>query len=165
MKRNLFLVGIICFLLFGFFMTQAQTTQKKLNQVELMKQFEGTWKCITGKDSVEKWIVKSFGKGFELHATGVCKDQPYFELRDLWGFNSQSETWMIFTLHADGSYETYFGKFIANNELVWTGFDVATPEKITGRYCAIFSSPDKWTFIVYSDGKKSKELIFDRIKQ
>jgi hypothetical protein len=143
---------------------KAQTTQNKLNQVELMKQFLGSWKCNASKDSVETWVVKPFGKGYELHATGVSNDKTYFELKDLWGFNSKSETWMIFTLQSEGSYETYYGNFISNNELVWEGFDISNPEKITGRFGAFFNTPDKWTFIVYTDGKKSKELTFNRIK-
>lgn len=33
----------------------AQTTQTKLNQVELMKQFLGTWKCEIAKDTFNIW--------------------------------------------------------------------------------------------------------------
>jgi len=163
MKKKFILVVIVGLLQFEFFMIQAQTTEKKLNQVELMKQFLGTWKCNPGRDSVETWIVKSFGNGFEYYATGVYKDKTYWEEKNLWGFNSKSETWMIFILYPQGNYATYYGKFISNNEIVWDGFDISNPEKIIARGGALFSSPDKFTFIWYTDGKKS-EVTYNRIK-
>ena len=41
----------------------AQTQQKKLNQVELHKQFYGKWFCEIGKDTIHAYVAIEFGKG------------------------------------------------------------------------------------------------------
>jgi len=43
---------IVGFVLTNAFGIQAQTTDNKLNQVDLMKKFVGRWKCELGKDTV-----------------------------------------------------------------------------------------------------------------
>lgn len=45
----------------------AQTTQIQLNQVELMKQMAGSWKCNIAKDTTAFWDAKS--NGTELGCT------------------------------------------------------------------------------------------------
>jgi hypothetical protein len=45
--------------------THAQTHQTQLNQIELMKQFVGYWRCDFAKDTTRYWEVKPFGTGFE----------------------------------------------------------------------------------------------------
>ncbi|MFA6125797.1 MAG: hypothetical protein WC699_00695 [Bacteroidales bacterium] len=44
---------------------QAQTSQKNLNQVELMKQQIGTWKCDDNKDTTVFWEGKPYGTGLD----------------------------------------------------------------------------------------------------
>jgi len=48
---------------------QAQTTQSTLSQVELMKQFIGTWKFDLATDTTIFWDLKTFGIGME----GNCR--------------------------------------------------------------------------------------------
>jgi hypothetical protein len=52
---------IAVFLLFSLNGLQAQTSQTKLDQVKLMKQFIGTWKCEMGKDTTWTIECKSYG--------------------------------------------------------------------------------------------------------
>lgn len=40
-------------------------SSKVLNQVELMKQFLGSWKCEVSKDTTAFWETKSYGTGLE----------------------------------------------------------------------------------------------------
>ena len=52
----------------------SQTTQTELNQVELMKQFIGTWKS-TEKDTTYIWECKSFGKALEFAIKTETKEK------------------------------------------------------------------------------------------
>jgi len=51
------------FVLIGAFELQAQTTDNKLNQVDLMKKFVGRWTCDLGKDTVLIGENIAFGIG------------------------------------------------------------------------------------------------------
>ena len=144
----------------------AQSSERDLDQVELMKQFVGFWKHDAGKDSVIIiWDVKPFGKGYELHMKRMYKEETKYEIKDLWGFDSKSETWITFSLRSRGGYSTYYGKFISNNEFYWDEFDITNPEKILGRFNVDFTKPDKFTLIGIIDGKESFVWTFYRIKE
>lgn len=130
-----------------------------------MKQFAGSWKHDVGKDSVIIWIVKPFGKGYELHMKRMYKETTYSEIKDLWGFDSKSETRITFSLRSVGEYAIYYGKFISNNEFYWNEFDISNPEKILGRFDVDFTKSDKFTLTGSIDGKKSFVWTFNRIKE
>ena len=55
---------IAAFLLFCVNGIQAQTTQTKLNQSELIQQFLGTWQHNLGKDTIEVWEVQQYKNAF-----------------------------------------------------------------------------------------------------
>ena len=98
-----------------------------------MKRFVGSWKYDASKDSVYTWIIKPLRKGYELHMKVMNKEKTFYEIKDLWGFDSKSETWITFTLRSGGGYAIYYGKFISNNEFYWNKFDISNPEIILGR--------------------------------
>lgn len=159
-----FLVLLLVALSFSMSL-HAQSSEKDLDQVGLMKQFVGSWKHDVGKDSVILWIVKPFGKGYELHMKRMYKENTYREIKDLWGFDSKSETWITFSLRSGGGYAIYYGKFISNNEFYWNEFDISNPEKILGRFDVDFTKSDHFTLLGSVDGKKSFFWTFSRIKE
>jgi hypothetical protein len=87
-------LGLI-FLLFGASISYAQTTQTKLNQVELFKQFIGTWKGDLGIDTVEFWDVKSYGTGLECNYKYVTKDKIFKEGKQLWGYDNKNDKFIF----------------------------------------------------------------------
>jgi hypothetical protein len=71
MKKSFLILVIAGFLIIGFAEIQAQTTQTKLNQVELLKQFIGSWKFDWGKDTTGLFEIKPFGTGLECYYNSV----------------------------------------------------------------------------------------------
>ncbi len=67
MKKMHLTIGITVFILICSTGMQAQTTQTKLNQVELMKQFIGTWQSNVGKDSVDVREWQNYGSAFLMN--------------------------------------------------------------------------------------------------
>ena len=65
MKKSFLIFVIAGFLVIGLSEIRAQTTQPKLNQVELLKQFLGSWKWDAGKDTTGYYDAKSYGTGLE----------------------------------------------------------------------------------------------------
>ena len=66
-----------------------QTTQPKLNQVELIKKLIGNWKVVMAKDTVLYLDYKAFGLGFEGNDRTLAKDKKIGEEKELWGYDSK----------------------------------------------------------------------------
>jgi hypothetical protein len=69
-----------------------QTAQSGLNQVELMKQFIGTWKNATNKDTVYTAEIKPFGNGgLEFALKSVANGKVWLEEKQLWGYDKKND--------------------------------------------------------------------------
>jgi hypothetical protein len=65
MKVFLLTTAIIVGLIISSIVLQEQTSEAKLNQIELINQFLGSWKCDVDKDTTAFWNTKSYGTGLE----------------------------------------------------------------------------------------------------
>jgi hypothetical protein len=75
----------VVFLLFLTIGIQAQTSQTKPNNLELFKQFVGTWKSEMGKDTAFIMTIKSFYNGFESYLKTETKGKIVIEEKTLMG--------------------------------------------------------------------------------
>src|ERR1035437_9475320 len=87
MKTSYSSAIIALFLLLSSNGIQAQTTQTKLDQVELMKQFVGSWKVEESKDTTFFWDAKSYGTGLEGYYKTVTKGKTVTEGKFLQGYD------------------------------------------------------------------------------
>jgi len=72
MKKRLTIASIMLFIS-GSYCAQSQNPHTKLNQSELLKQFEGNWVFEIGKDTIAYWDMKPWGTGFEAGLKYVTK--------------------------------------------------------------------------------------------
>ena len=79
MKKFCLITEIAVFLIFCLNGVQAQTMQTKLNQVELFKQWIGTWKSDNAKDTTAFWDAKSYGTGLEVNLKAVTQGKIVVE--------------------------------------------------------------------------------------
>ena len=70
---------------------QAQTTQPKLNQSELIKQLLGTWQHNSGKDSIGLWEVQQYENAFVTYLHLVINGKKSFTYIENWGFSSKDD--------------------------------------------------------------------------
>ncbi len=91
MKTLCLTTMIVVFLLFCANGIQSQTTQTKLNQVELMKQFIGTWKAEPDKETNVIVNIKPFGKAIEGNFKIVTKDKILELGKQLWGYDEKND--------------------------------------------------------------------------
>jgi hypothetical protein len=87
MKNYCLTTAITAFLLFCTEGVQAQTVQTKLNQVELMTQMVGSWRCDINKDTTAFWDAKSYGTGLECTYKSMTKGGIFIEKRELYGYD------------------------------------------------------------------------------
>ena len=145
---------------FLFFCTkgiQAQIAQIKLNQVELFKQWLGTWKCEVAKDTIGTAITTSFGNngGLEQYWKVVPRSKTWNEVKNLWGYDKGTDKYIVAQLSKDSpdiTLEVFW--FTSKNICEVVGFEyVSNPEQAPTRYIFEFKSPDLLIETYYQNNK------------
>src|SRR5664280_909604 len=91
MKKIFLTITIAIFLLICFNRIQAQTTQTKLNQVELLKQLIGTWKSDAYQDTIWTGECKSFGNGLVISSKITLKGKIVREGHGFIGYDKKND--------------------------------------------------------------------------
>ena len=73
----------------------AQDVQSKLNQIELMKQFIGTWKCELGRDTFLITQTKPFGTGMISKSKMFTKDNVLDSIIQVFGFDKKADKFIL----------------------------------------------------------------------
>jgi hypothetical protein len=133
MKPFIFTVITLSFLL-----TQAeidaQTKQPKLNQMELYKQFTGTWKAEIGVDSIEMRECREYGLAFIIDIYRIINGKRIPVYINNVSYDATDGKFKGFLLYPNGTYFTWVGMFTKSNyfsgnivfnfmpEVVWSEF-------------------------------------------
>ncbi len=107
---------IAVFLLFCLNGVQAQTTDAKLNQVELMKQFAGTWKSETNDTT---YIIedKPYGDGHDVYIKTETKGKIIWEQKSLIGYDKKNDILIEAIIkHSSPNIMLCSIRFIASNK-------------------------------------------------
>jgi hypothetical protein len=147
MKRSLIITVIAGFFALGSFKIQAQTTQVKPDQVELMKQFIGNWEAQWA-DTVLYLECKAFGTGLEAYYIykNVGKDNIILEGRQLWGYDSRLDKYVVATLEKGKDIWILACWFTTNNKYLLIPItDVSDPEKAVFKVEGEVKSPDTFS--------------------
>jgi hypothetical protein len=165
MKKICLAIQITAFLLICLYGLQAQTTQTKLNQVELMKQFLGTWQANDGIDTVEVWEFQQFGKAFILNVNRLVKGQKTPLNINSIVFNSELGKFKSFQLSTEGTYNTWLGLFTTEKKFNGDMVNNSNPEIVWGKIQNVFDNPKEFTFTFSNtDGVIGEELKFMKVK-
>jgi len=172
MKRNLLTITIAVFLLLCSQTTQAKATeckdeghQEQLDQLELFKQFVGTWRLEVSADTVEIWEVKLYEKACVGMGYRVINGKKTFWYNQTIGFMPKQDKFKGYTVWKNGWGNTIFGSFISKNK--WTGEWVRNfnPEEVTGRIEFVFETPTNFVVTHFNiKGKKTGEFKWHKIK-
>jgi hypothetical protein len=156
---------IVVFLLFCTNETQAQTTQTKLNQVELMKQFLGTWKSEMVQDTIWTGEGKSFGSGIELNFKGESKGKIVSEMKSLMGYDKKNDKLIEVDLMKGSDIMVYAFWFNMKNRCILIPYEyIANPEKATLKWDIEFKSPDMFIQTMTINNKIVQVTTFKRVK-
>jgi hypothetical protein len=144
---------------------QAQTTQTKLDQVELMKQLVGTWQATVGKDTVEVWESQLYGKGVMTNVYQIIKGNKSPSYMNNMCFDSKDGKLKGFILNHDGNYTTWIGLFGTEKNFSGDLVDNFNPEKAWAKFEFIFANPKEWTLTMHdTNGIKTSENKFSKVK-
>jgi hypothetical protein len=165
MKRILLIVGIVLTFLLGTNGLKAQTSQPKLDQFEMYTHFIGSWQANVGKDTIEVWDCKQYGKAFVINAYFLVKDQKIPLYINNVSFDSKEGKFKGFVLWNNGGYNTWIGSYINEKDFFVEFVDNFNPEKISRKANMLTISPKERIFTHYNmDGVKISEAKYIKIK-
>lgn len=166
MKKFYLTIAIVLFLLFWVNGLQAQTTQTKLNHVDLYKQFIGVWKCDYAKDTTFFWETRSFGGGFEVNMKWVSKGEIVIEVRSVVGYDKENEMLIeAMIMNYSPSIDLWSIRFSSPEkyEEIPLG-EISDPERVTQKDIVEFKSPDLFTDTYIINNKIVKIDTLRRVK-
>jgi hypothetical protein len=140
---------------------QAQTTQTPLNQMELMKQFIGNWKCEIVKDATFfTLVVNPFGTAMECNYTVITNGDTVLKEKWIWGYDKNNDKIIEAVIsNANADITINAMSFKSNNTLEkvpyknisdftqssWmVKYEFTTPDLITSTYTNNNTAPITW---------------------
>ena len=153
------------FLTIGLSEVQAQTNQPNLNQTELIKQFIGSWKFDSGKDTTGFSEFKPFGTGLEGYWKIVTKGKIVTEGKQLGGYDKKIDKFVYVNLEKGKDIEILALWFISTTKYITTNYsDIANLEKASFKVEGEFKSPNLQTQTTIINGKPLNPDTYTRIK-
>lgn len=153
---------IVLFLLINTNRMQAQTTQTKLNQIELMKQFIGTWKSEFGEGTIFSCENRPFGNGMICNCQIVTKGIIIDSVTQLFGYDNKTDKFIIAELKTSSPVIELCSTWFSSKN---TGEIVVTnPDKAPYTFKFEFKTPDMIIQTAIADGKVVNEITLTRIE-
>jgi len=137
----------------------AQTGQTKLNQVELMKQFIGTWKSEIGEGSAMILEYTPYGNAIVGNAKIVSKETALDNKKYFLGYDEKNDKIIIAILHYNAPIiEITANWFISKDIMNSVPYQyISNPENATMKWKFEFKSPDK--FVISSLQNNIYEVV------
>jgi hypothetical protein len=165
-KKFIIIITVTVLLLICLNELQAQTTQVKPNQVELVKKLIGNWKA-EWTDTIYNWEAKNFGTGLDCHYNFKCvaKDKIVLEGKQLWGYDSKLDKYVGFDLMKGRDVQILVLWFISNNKYIGTDFNnISDPDKSSWKVEGEIKSSDTFSETWFMYGKPLMTIDLKRIK-
>jgi hypothetical protein len=146
---------------------QAQTTQNKLLQVELMKQFLGTWQAQMGKDTIQVDEFTAFGSGIVGTIKTITNGKVISTFKELWGYDPKNDK-IIFAMLSESSPEISLWAYWFTSKSTCEGVsyqDISNPGKALLKYKMEIKSTDSYVLTMLQNNKPVAELTFKRVKK
>ena len=121
----------------------AQSPEKNLDQVELVKQFLGTWVAEVGEDSVMHMKGVQLGEGLYFQGEWKTAGETYYAAHAVVGFTKDKETIVLSAIWSNGITVQEIGRFVAENRFVMERFFPDKPNHAVGLGEYDFSQPNK----------------------
>ena len=145
---------------------QAQSSQKNLNQAELLKKYIGTWKAEVGKDTTRWFEFSSYGVNAMVGSFKIkAQDKIIYQNKQMWGYDKRSEKIIGVELERySGKMTYYLCEFVSENVLEGTAIrDITHPNIVSQKFYEEFTSPDMYIQCFTVNNQKIS-ITFKRIK-
>jgi hypothetical protein len=163
--KTSYLTIMIILLLLGIPVAHAQNTNTNINQVELMKQFFGTWMYEVSKDTTAYWNAISYGTGFECYDKFVTQGEIVMEGKQLWGYDKRVDKYIGTQMIKGEDIGIYASWFITKNKYEFVPYNnISDPEKASFKIEGEIKSPDMFVETTIINNKSVKVYTYTRVK-
>ena len=168
MKKICLTITIAVFLLFLLNEVQAQNTQTKLNQVEMINQspIEGLWKYEYSKDTIGYADFSIYGTGVDAISKLVSNAETVVEAKIIWAYDKALDKMIGLSQVKGGDVVKLLGaQWISNNKYVLVDYkDISNPVEAAMRTEGTFKSNDLLEINYYVDNKPVRTVLYTRVK-
>jgi hypothetical protein len=140
---------------------------KEINQVELMKQFIGTWKGETGKDTIAIVDYALFGTAIEFNIKIVTKGKTIASVKGLWGYDKENDKFINAEIwNYSPNISLYSVWFTSKNTCEGIAYkNISNPENSPSKTNIEFKSPDSFIETELQNDKVVSVWTFTRVKK
>jgi len=141
---------------------QAQNNETKLDQLKLIKQFAGHWKCELSKDTIVVGENVAFGPGLICNSQIIVNGKIINSIKQLYGYDKKTDKFIVAELiESSPVIEICSTWFTTENtgELI-----VTNPDNAPFRFKFEFKSPDMIVQTAIQNDKVVKEITIKRIR-
>jgi hypothetical protein len=140
-------------------------SSKDLNQVEIVKQWVGSWTGKIDKDTTLNWNIKSCGTGLECYYKYFSKGKLAIEGEQFWGYDKSSDKYIVAHMVKGIDIGIYVCWFTSKTKYVFVPFnDMSNPEKAYIKYEGEFKSPNIYAETKIVNNKPVNTYSFTRVK-
>jgi len=165
MKKAGLWIGMLMLLLQSSLTLIAQTTQTKLNQVELAKQFLGTWKENTGKDTIGMWDGNLYGDVVEAHVYMNLNGTIHDSYLTIIAYDKRDGKLKGCNYFPNSDFATWIGVFTTEKMFKVNGLDTFKPDVIWWKAEFEFITPTEAIVRNFNhSGEKTFESTFVKVK-
>jgi len=156
---------IVAFLFLSTNRMQAQTAQTKQNQIELNKQFLGTWKAINGNE-ITTIECKLFYNGIETYFKTEKEGKIVVENKLLLGYDKKLDKLVECGIGSDDEcIAVYAAWFTSENKMEEVLLeDISKPANSIFRMIFEFKSSDVFVLTYFENDKVTGTYTFNREK-
>jgi hypothetical protein len=139
--------------------------QPKLKQIELYKQFVGTWQASIGADSLEVRECREYGFSYVIDVYRVINGEKIpFYINNV-SFDANDGKFKGFLLYPNGGYFTWIGSFTKTNFFSGKIVFNFMPEVAWSEFHADFISQNEFTCTNFNqEGTQTIEMKFVKIQ-
>lgn len=157
--------GILVFFLIFSERSHGQTIASGLDQLELMKQFVGTWQVTLQTDTVMEMEMQQFGATFSENDYLITNKTKSFDSKWSYGYSPKEGKFKFFALYPNGNYQTWIGMFTSGNTWYQEMVEDFNPEKVITKLIFVFDSPASFTAsFIDRDGVKKGNYKWSKVK-
>ena len=149
----------------------AQSSETDLDQVELVKQFIGSWVGEWAEDTTIVWEVIPLGKGYEQIIYWKAKGETYRTDKGIIGLTLNGYVGMLFLWSPNGNLSRDYGKFESDKKITMERFN-ADHIHVFATFDYHLITADKIKMTVKMRGTKESwddavvwEIIWTRVKK
>jgi len=168
MKKICLTIQITAFLLICLNGLQAQTTQTKLSQVELINQspLEGSWKYEYGKDTTGYTDFIIYGTGIDAIGKLASKGKTIQETRINWAYDKTLDKLIgLSQIKGGDNASLWTVQWISKDKYILVPYkDISNPEESSRKTVGTFKSYDLLEITYYENNKPVKTVIYTRVK-